>query len=81
MLTRQQKWNEKARKAGYKRRSYMVHNWLNTMMEDYIMKHSVEEPDLSKSKLIQVALVEYFQSRNVVATSGISKPDEHKALT
>ncbi len=64
MLTRQQKWNEKARKAGYKRRSYMVHNWLNTMMEDYIMKHSVEEPDLSKSKLIQVALVEYFQKRD-----------------
>ena len=81
MLTRQQKWDEKARKAGYKRRSYMVHNWLNTMMEDYIMKHSVDEPDLSKSKLIQVALVEYFQSRNVDATSGISKPDEHKALT
>ena len=81
MLTRQQKWDEKARKAGYKRRSYMVHNWLNTMMEDYIMKRSVEEPDLSKSRLIQVALVEYFQSRNVQAPSGISEPDEHKALT
>ena len=64
MLTRQRKWDEKARKAGYKRRSYMVHNWLNTMMEDYIMKHSVDEPDLSKSKLIQVALVEYFQKRD-----------------
>ena len=34
------------------------------MMEDYIMKHSDEEPDLSKSKLIQVALVEYFQKRD-----------------
>ena len=64
MLTRQRKWDEKARKAGYKRRSYMVHNWLNTMMEDYIMQHSVEEPDLSKSKLIQTALVEYFQKRD-----------------
>lgn len=81
MLTRQQKWNEKARKAGYKRRSYMVHNWLNTMMEDYIMKHSVEEPDLSKSRLIQVALVEYFQARNMEAPSGIVQPDESKALT
>ena len=81
MLTRQRKWDEKARKAGYKRRSYMVHNWLNTMMEDYIMKRSVEEPDLSKSRLIQVALVEYFQSRNVQAPSGISESDEHKALT
>ena len=64
MLTRQRKWDEKARKAGYQRRSYMVHNWLNTMMEDYIMKHSVEDPDLSKSKLIQTALVEYFQKRD-----------------
>jgi hypothetical protein len=45
------------------------------------MEHSVDDPDLTKSKLIQVALVEYFQSRNVDATSGISKPDEHKALT
>lgn len=81
MLTRQQKWDEKARKAGYKRRSYMVHNWLNTMMEDYIMKRSVEEPDLSKSRLIQVALVEYFRSRNVEAPSGIVQPDESKALT
>jgi hypothetical protein len=81
LLTRQQKWDEKARKAGYKRRSYMVHNWLNTMMEDYIMKRSVEEPDLSKSRLIQVALVEYFRSRNVEAPSGIVQPDESKALT
>ena len=81
MLTRQRKWDEKARKAGYKRRSYMVHNWLNTMMEDYIMKRSVEEPDLSKSRLIQVALVEYFRSRNVEAPSGIVQPDESKALT
>ncbi len=64
MLTRQRKWDEKARKAGYKRRSYMVHIWLNTMMEDYIMKHSDEEPDLSKSRLIQTALVEYFQKRD-----------------
>ena len=81
MLTRQQKWDEKARKAGYKRRSYMVHNWLNTMMEDYIMKRSVEEPDLSKSKLIQVALVEYFKSRKVEFPEGLVQPDESKALT
>ena len=64
MPTKQQKWHEKAKKAGYKRRSYMVHNWLNTMMEDYIMRHSVEEPSLSKSQLIQTALVEYFQKRD-----------------
>ena len=34
------------------------------MMEDHIMKHSVDEPDLTKSKLIQTALVEYFQKRD-----------------
>ena len=76
MLTKQQKWDEKARKAGYKRRSYMVHNWLNTMMEDYIMKRSVEEPDLSKSRLIQVALVEYFQKRNAEFPQGIVQDGE-----
>ena len=81
MLTKSQKWEAKAREAGYKRRSYFVHEWLNTIMESYIMEHSVDDPDLTKSKLIQVALVEYFQSRNVDATSGISKPDESKALT
>ena len=64
MPTKQQRWQEKARKAGYSQRSYMVHNWLNTMMEDYIMRHSVEEPDLTKSKLIQTALVEFFQKRD-----------------
>ena len=29
------------------------------------MKHSVDDPDLTKSKLIQVALVEYFQKRDI----------------
>ena len=70
MLSKQEKWYKKAMEAGYKRRSYMVHNWLNTMMEDYIMRHSDEEPDLSKSKLIQIALSEFFQKRD--AESGSS---------
>ena len=81
MLTKQQKWHEKARKAGYLRRSFMVHSWLNKMMEYYIKQHSVEEPDLSKSKLIQVALVEYFKSRKVEFPEGLVQPDESKALT
>ena len=81
MPTKQQRWQEKARKAGYKQRSYMVHNWLNTMMEDYIMRHSVDDPTLTKSQLIQTALVEYFQSRNVDASARETEPDESKALT
>ena len=69
MPTRQEKWDLKARKAGYIRRQFFVHDYLNQKMEEYVQKHSEYPGTVSKSKIVHKALTDFFEKLDAESSS------------
>ena len=66
LLTRQQKWNAKAKKAGLRRRTYLIPDHLDELMANEINSPQIDPFCTSKSILVRTALEKYF---------GLEKPN------
>ena len=60
LLTRQQKWNAKAKKAGLRRRTYLIPDHLDELMSSEINSPQIDPFCTSKSILVQTALEKFF---------------------
>ena len=69
LLTRQQKWNAKAKKAGLRRRTYLIPDHLDELMANEINSPQIDPFCTSKSILVQTALEKFF---------GLEKPIDRR---
>ena len=60
MLSKQQKWYKKAMEAGYRRRSYMLPDYLDLAMEAHLKNNTGDKENYSKSQIVQDALRQYL---------------------
>ena len=58
--TRQEKWTEKAKKAGLRRRTYLIPDHLDELMVNEINSPQIDPFCTSKSILVRTALEKYF---------------------
>ena len=61
MLTKQEKWYLKARKAGIRRRTYHIPDKLDALMVEYMNDPNVDPLCTSKSIIVQTALERFFR--------------------
>jgi hypothetical protein len=64
--TKQEKWHEKAKKAGLRRRTYLIPDHLDELMVNEINSPQIDPFCTSKSILVRTALEKYF---------GLEKPN------
>ena len=60
MPTRQEKWTEKAKKAGLRRRTYLIPDHLDELMVNEINSPKIDPFCTSKSTIVQTALEKFF---------------------
>ena len=60
LSTKQQRWEAKARKAGLRRRSYLIPDHLDELMSSEINSPQIDPFCTSKSILVQTALEKFF---------------------
>ena len=60
MSTKQQRWEAKARKAGLRRRSYLIPDELDELMVNEINSPKIDPFCTSKSIIVQTALEKFF---------------------
>ena len=60
MPTRQEKWTEKAKKAGLRRRTYLIPDHLDELMVREINSPQIDPLSTSKSVIVQLALEKFF---------------------
>lgn len=60
MLTKQEKWYLKARKAGIRRRTYHIPDKLDALMVEYMNHPNVDPLCTSKSTIVTTALEKFF---------------------
>ena len=60
LLTRQQKWNAKAKKAGLRRRTYLIPDHLDDLMSNHINSPHINPFCTSKSDIVRTALEKFF---------------------
>ena len=60
LLTRQQKWNAKAKKAGLRRRTYLIPDHLDELMVAEVNSPQIDPFSTSKSVIVRTALEKYF---------------------
>ena len=60
LLTRQKKWTEKAKKAGLRRRTYLIPDHLDDLMSNHINSPHINPFCTSKSDIVRTALEKFF---------------------
>jgi hypothetical protein len=58
--TKQERWHEKAKKAGLRRRSYLIPDELDELMVSEINSPKIDPFCTSKSIIVQTALEKFF---------------------
>ena len=60
LSTKQQRWEAKAKKAGLRRRTYLIPDHLDELMSNEINSPQIDPFCTSKSILVQTALEKFF---------------------
>ena len=58
--TKQERWHEKAKKAGLRKRTYLIPDHLDELMLNHINSPDVDPYCTSKSIMVQTALEKFF---------------------